>query len=239
MYIYGRHPVMEALENGAEIEKVLVLKGTGLELEKQVRTLAKEANVHVQVVPKERFRKWKDVNHRGLVAMQASISYHELEDLVPSILADSKAATFLILDNITDVRNVGAIARSAVCFGVDAIIVPAKGSARIGAEAIKSSAGALEKIPICRVANLSTTLGYLQNNDVYLYATDLEAEKAVTEVDTSVHKALLIGSEGKGVSKHLLKAADETFIVPQVTDFDSLNVSVATGIILYEMLGKK
>lgn len=239
MEIYGKHPVLEAIENGIPLEKVFILKGIDSETEKVVRANAGEKNIPVQTVPREKFQKWRHLNHQGLLAVQSAIAFHELEDIVPSLLADEKQVNILVLDNITDVRNMGAIARSAVCFGVSLIIIPTKGSARIGAEAIKSSAGALQNIPICRVNNLASTLGYLQNNDIYLYASDLKATQTIKEVPLDQHKAILIGSEGKGVSSHLLKAADQTFLIPQVADFDSLNVSVATGIMLYELLAKK
>jgi len=235
MEIYGKHPVLEAIEGGIPLEKIFILKGIDAETEKLVRTNATDKNIPVQTVPREKFQKWRHLNHQGLLAVQSAIAFPDLEDVLPTILEEKEHATILVLDNITDVRNMGAIARSAVCFGVSLMIIPTKGSARIGAEAIKSSAGALQNIPICRVNNLAYTLGYLQNNDVYLYASDLKATESIKEVDTDKHKAILIGSEGKGVSSHLLKAADQTFSIPQVSDFDSLNVSVATGIILYEV----
>ena len=155
------------------------------------------------------------------------------------VYEQSETPLFLVLDGITDIRNIGAIARSAACCGVHALIIPKKGSAPISAEAIKSSAGALTKIPVCRESSLQEALGTLKLSGVQIFASSLRASKKLYELDLTVPAAIIIGSEGKGVHPTLLKIADETFIIPQKSEMDSFNASVAAGIILYESVKQK
>lgn len=237
-FIYGKHPIMEAIKNGADIDKIYVLKGSSLERDNELRGFTREHNVHLQIVPKERFQKWQHLNHQGIIAEVSKIEYVDFEEVLPEILASNPKATILIIDGVTDVRNIGAIARSAVCFGAQLMIVPTKGIAKLGSEAIKASAGALNTIAIARVNNLSQAIGVLQNNDIEILAGDLQSQQSIKDLSVSGPKALIIGSEDKGVSTHLLKTADMTFKIPQVSSFDSLNVSVATGIMLYELADK-
>ena len=167
------------------------------------------------------------------------VEYQRLEDILPFVFEKGEVPLLLLLDNITDVRNFGAIARSAEVMGVHAIVVPQNGGALLNADAMKSSAGALSRIAVCREKTMSAVLDYLGQSGVSVVASDLSAKKKVFEVDFTLPTAILMGSEGEGVNKALLRRADETFIIPQMGTTDSLNVSVATGVILYEVLRQR
>ena len=237
--IYGRHPVMEALKSGQAFDKILFQQGVRGPLEKEVRELGRRFRVPVQVIPKERMNKIVSGNHQGIIGFLSLISYYRLDDVLPMVYEQSETPLFLVLDGITDVRNIGAIARSAACCGVHALIIPKKGSAPISAEAIKSSAGALTKLPVCRESSLQNALGTLKLSGVQIFASSLRASKKLYELDLTVPAAIIIGSEGKGVHPSLLKIADETFIIPQKSEMDSFNASVAAGIILYESIKQR
>ena len=239
LYIYGTHPVMEAIKSNTELESIYILQGTRGELEVTLRQWCKVKQVPFKVVPKERLNKLVNGNHQGVIAQKAVLTYENFDEFLPELLERKPEPLLLVLDGVTDVGNVGAIARSAVCMGVDAIIIPTQGAAQLGAKAVKASAGALEKIPICRQKSFANTIAELQMNDFTVIATDLQAEKSIHELELEGPIALIMGSEDKGVAKYLLKAADERFKLPQVSDFDSLNVSVATGVVLYELLRRK
>jgi 23S rRNA (guanosine2251-2'-O)-methyltransferase len=193
----------------------------------------------LQVVPKERLNRFTKSNHQGVIGFISLITYQSLENVLPAIYENSETPLLLILDGVTDVRNFGAIARTAEIAGVHAIIVPKKGAALINSDAIKTSAGALTKIAVCRETSLFTVVEFLQNSGVQVFASDLQAEKMSYKLDFTVPTALIIGSEDLGVQEGLLKRADETFIIPQVGTTDSYNVSVATGMMLYEVIRQR
>lgn len=232
--IYGRHPVIDAIENGKSIDKVFLQQGIRGDLEKEIRHLSKTYNFPVQVVPKEKLNQFTRGNHQGLVGVISLIQYYKIEDLLPLLFEKEQAPLLLVLDSITDVRNMGAIARSAECLGAGGLIIPKKKTAAINAEGIKTSAGALAKIPVCRAHSLVQTVAFLQNSGVNVIASSLKATKRIEEIDLDLPTAILIGSEDKGVHPALLKEANEQFIIPQMGSTDSLNVSVAAGIMLYE-----
>ncbi len=232
--IYGRHPVTEAIRSGQTIDKVLLQQGTRGEFEKEIRHLCKAAGIPMQVVPREKLSQIVSGNHQGVIALVSLGTYYALEDLLPNIFERSQTPLLLLLDGVTDVRNFGAIARTAECMGAQALVVPQKGSALINADAMKASAGALSKIPVCRERSLSKAVELLQQSGVRVYASDLQAEQCVFELDFRHPTAFLLGSEGAGVSPALLRQADARFIIPQSGETDSLNVSVAAGMMLYE-----
>lgn len=237
--IYGRHPVVDAIKSGQTIDKILLQQGTRGELEKEIRHLSKEFDIPVQYVPKEKLQQFTKGNHQGIVAFVSMVQYFRLEDVLPGIFEKSEMPLILLLDGVTDVRNFGAIARSAEIAGVQTIVVPLKGSALINAEAMKTSAGALSKIPVCRESSLAKAVEYLKLSGIRILASDLKAEKMIYEVDFGQPVAILIGSEGEGVNQALLREADELFKIPQIGTTDSFNVSVATGIILYESMRQR
>jgi 23S rRNA (guanosine2251-2'-O)-methyltransferase len=238
--IYGRHPVVDAVKSGRQFEKILLLAGTRGELEIEIRHLCREYQVPLNVVPKEKLDKLTQrANHQGVVGLTSVIEYQSLEKLLPEILERGQVPLLLLLDGITDVRNFGAIARSAEVMGVQALVIPQKGGAPISADALKTSAGALSRLPICREKSLSGALDFLGNSGVRVLAGDLKAASKIYEVDFTLPTAIIIGAEDEGVNRNFLQRADETFLIPQVGATDSLNVSVATGIILYEALRQR
>ena len=238
--IYGHHPVVEAIEAGKPVEKVFFQQGVRGELEKEIRHLAKAHNIPLQVVPREKLNKMTKGAHQGVVAYLSMVEFQSIEDILPFIYEQGKTPLLLLLDSISDVRNFGAICRSAECAGVHAVIVPQSGSAPSNEEAMKASAGAMARIRICRVRSLFSTLEWLQQSGVSIVATAL-SDRAIPvfKADYTVPVAILMGSEGEGVHPKLQKMSDAVVKIPQATDFDSFNVSVATGIVLYEAMRQR
>ena len=238
--IYGHHPVVEAIRAGKSVEKVFFQQGERGEMEKEIRHLTKEYGITLQVVPKDKLNRMVKGQHQGVVAYLALVEYQSLEDVLPFVFESGEVPLLVMLDSVTDVRNFGAICRSAECAGAHAVIVPQSGSALANEEAMKASAGALSRIRICRVRSLFSTLEWLQECGVQVVATAL-SDRAIPlyEADMSVPTAILMGSEGDGVHPKLLKMSDQVVKIPQATDFDSYNVSVAAGIVLYETLRQR
>ena len=230
---------MDALNSGQEIDRVILQQGTRGEFEKEIRHACRRLDVLLQVAPKERLDRLVRGNHQGVVAYAALIQYQPLDEVLASVFERGETPLLLMLDGITDVRNLGAIARSAECSGVHALILPAKGSAQINAEAIKTSAGALHNLPVCRVNSLVSTMERLQTSGVQALAGDLQAAHLIFEVDLSGPILLIAGSEGEGVSRALLTRVNQRFIIPQTGATNSFNVSVATGIMLYEVMRQR
>lgn len=237
--IYGRHPVIEAVKAGKSIDKVMLQQNIRGEYEKELRFLCRKHEVQLQVVPKERLNRFTNGNHQGVIGFVSLLEYQSIENVLPMVYEQSQTPLFLILDGVTDVRNFGAIARSAEIAGVHAIIIPQKGAALINADAIKTSAGALTKIPVCRENSLINTIEFLQNSGVQVFASSLEAEVLIQNLDFKNPIALIVGSEDVGVQQSVLRKADKTFIIPQVGTTDSFNVSVAAGIMLYEVMRQR
>lgn len=233
--IFGRHPVLEAIKSGKTIDKVIMQQGFKGPLEKEIRHTCKDYQIPMQLLPKERIARIVSGNHQGVIAFLSLIEYQKLEYLLPHIYEQSQVPLFLLLDGITDVRNFGAIARTAEVMGVHALVIPKKKSAQINADAIKTSAGALLTIPVCREASIVASIDFLQQSGVQVFASDLEATTPIGQLDFTVPSALVIGAEDRGVSPSILKMVDQPFIIPQVGETDSLNVSVATGMMLYEV----
>lgn len=237
--IYGRHPVVEAIQAGMAIDKVLLQQGIRGELEKEMRHLCNRNKVHLQVIPKEKLDKLAGGNHQGVAALVSLIGYAELEDILPLVFEQSDTPLFVLLDGVTDVRNLGAIARSAEICGAQALVVPRKGSAQINSEAMKASAGALARLPVCRTHSLVNTIQWLKDSGVQVFASDLQAGKPIFNLDLTGPLAFVVGSEETGISPAIARLANERFIIPQKSDLDSFNVSVATGIMLYEALRQR
>ena len=237
--LYGRHPVVDALKNGVPLEKVMLQKGVRGEMEKELRHLCKAAEVPMLVIPKERLRRYTNGNHQGVVALQALIRYQKVEDILPAIFERSETPLLLLLDGVTDVRNFGAIARTAEVCGAHALIITHKNSAQINPEAMKTSAGALNNIPVCREKSLITAIEYLQQSGIQVLASDLQAEHPIYDLDLTAPVAFVLGAEGEGISPAVANKADHTFIIPQKGQTDSLNVSVAGGMMLYEAMRQR
>ncbi len=238
--IYGHHPVTEAIRAGKPVEKVFFQQGIRGEMEKEVRHLTKEYGIPLQVVPREKLNKMVRGNHQGVVAFLSLVEFQSLEDVLPFVFEQGETPLLVLLDSITDVRNFGAICRSAECAGAHAVVIPQSGSAPANEEAMKASAGALARVRVCRVRSLFSTVEWLQESGVQVVATALSDRSVpVFEADFSLPTAILMGSEGEGVHAKLLKMADAVVKIPQATDFDSFNVSVATGIVLYEAMRQR
>jgi 23S rRNA (guanosine2251-2'-O)-methyltransferase len=238
--IYGRHPVLDALAAENPIDKVLLLEGTRGELEVEMRQACKKAGVQLQYIPKERFARYTRENHQGVIALMSALpNYHSLKDLLPAIIARGEVPLLVILDGITDVRNFGAIARSAEAAGAHGLIVAMKGVAHINAEAMKASAGALATLPVCRESSLSAVLDMLGLEGIQVLASDLKGHARLQDIDMNEPTAFIVGSESEGVSHHLLQRADSRFKLPMNGTTDSYNASVAAGMMLYEVLRQR
>ncbi|MBS1600514.1 MAG: 23S rRNA (guanosine(2251)-2'-O)-methyltransferase RlmB [Bacteroidetes bacterium] len=237
--IIGRQPLVEAIESGRAIDKILFQRNVSGESIGEIRKLAKQNNIPIQQVPPEKLNAITRTNHQGVIAFAAIVQYMDLQQSIDHIVSSGAVPLFLMLDGVTDVRNIGAIARSAVCCGAQVLIVPDKGIAALNEDALKSSAGALEKIHICRVNSLLKAVDTLHLNGIKVFASVMNAGTKVFELDFTEPCCLVMGSEDKGIQPYIAKAADQHFSIPMAGDFDSLNVSVAAGIILYEAMKKR
>ncbi|HSC55234.1 MAG TPA: 23S rRNA (guanosine(2251)-2'-O)-methyltransferase RlmB [Phnomibacter sp.] len=237
--IAGRNPVVEALKAGCGVDKILLFKNATGEHIAQIKELAKKIQVPVQYVPMEKLNQLTNVQHQGVVAFKAAVSYIDLQQVIDVLNENGETPLLLILDGITDVRNIGAIARTALCCGAQAIIVPDKGVAALGEDAMKASAGALEQIHICRVNSLMKAVDTLHLNGIKVYASEMTATTKLHETQLAEPCAIIMGSEDKGVFTGMQKISDGVFKIPMTGKFESLNVSVAAGMILYEAMKQR
>jgi 23S rRNA (guanosine2251-2'-O)-methyltransferase len=233
--IIGRKPLLEALESGKVIDKVLLQLNASGELIGDIIRAAKANDTPLQRVPEVKLHGMTRLNHQGVIGLGALVTYYKLQDIIDAVFTKGESPRFLWLDGITDVRNIGAIARTAKCFDMHAIILTEKGNAAINEDAVKTSAGAILDIQIVREKHTVGVLDILKGNGINIFATSLQATKKLKELDFSLPCAIVLGSEENGVTEAVLKACTATFIVPMGASFDSLNVSVATGIICNEI----
>jgi 23S rRNA (guanosine2251-2'-O)-methyltransferase len=237
--IYGIRPVMEALHAGKEIEKIFITRGARGELMQELKQLMRERKILYTEVPVEKLNRFTRKNHQDVVCFISSIVYQSIEDIIPSVFEKGETPLILILDRITDVRNFGAIARTAACAGVHAIVIPQKGAAQINADAVKTSAGALNSIPVCRESNLRDVIAFLHESGLQIFAATEKSSELHYQVDYSSPCAIIMGSEEDGISTDLLKLANKKIKIPLLGNIDSLNVSVACGVILFEALRQR
>ena len=237
--ITGRNPVIEALRSGQTIDKVLMFKNASGDVINEIRQLAKDNNVPVQYVPNEKLNSLTNIQHQGVIAFKAAVFYHDLQQVIDWVVEKGETPLFVMLDGVTDVRNIGAIARSAVCCGAQALIIPDKGVGALNEEAMKSSAGALELVQVCRVNSLLKAVDTLHLNGIQVFTSEMKAKQQLFELDLTVPGCIIMGNEEKGVQPFMSKAADAHFTIPMKGDFDSFNVSVAAGIILYEAVRQR
>ena len=237
--LFGIHPVISAIQSAKSISKILVQQGIAGDSFAELRHLAQEHGIPVQMVPLVRLNKFIKGNHQGVIAFVSQMEYHQLEDILPQIFEKGEVPFFVILDQITDVRNMGAIARSAECAGAHGLIVPEKGSAEINGDAIKTSAGALMKIPVCRVRNLKITLHYLRQSGLNLIACTEKGNKDYFECDFTLPTAIIMGNEQTGISPEVIRIADQLGKIPMHGSTGSLNVSVAAGIFMFEAVRQR
>ncbi len=238
-FIFGIRAVIEAIEAGKEIEKILIQRGIAGELFNQLRKALKGTEIPYQIVPPEKIKRLTSKNHQGVIAFVSELTYFRAEDLLPRLFEEGKMPLLLVLDRVTDVRNFGAIARTAECAGVDFIIIPSRGSAQINADAIKTSAGALHRIPVCRENNLKDTITYLKEYGLQVIACHEKTDKLIYDGDYKVPAAIVMGSEENGISAEYQKLCDYAVKIPMPGKTASLNVSVATGIVLFEVIRQR
>ena len=237
--IFGVRAVIEALQAGKEIDKILVKKDIQSDLSKELFAALKGTLIPVQRVPVERINRITRKNHQGVIAFISSVTYQKAEDLVPFLFEQGKNPFFVMLDGVTDVRNFGAIARTCECAAVDAVIIPVRGSASVNADAVKTSAGALHTLPVCREQNLRSTLQYLKDSGFRIVAATEKGDYDYTKADYTGPLCIIMGAEDTGVSYENLALCDEWVKIPMLGTIESLNVSVAAGILIYEAVKQR
>lgn len=237
--MFGTRTVIEAIKAGRDIEKIFIQSGLNNDLAKELINLAKSRGVPFTFVPLPKLNSLSTKNHQGVICMLSAVQFAPLENIIDKIYSEGREPFFLILDRITDVRNFGAIARTAECAGLDGIIISDTGNAPITGDAMKTSAGALSYLPVCRTSNMKKTIQYLKESGIQVIACTEKADKALYEVDFKAPVALIVGSEEDGISNQLLKEADHVVKIPMKGKIESLNVSVAVGIAIYEVLRQK
>nr|WP_319571285.1 23S rRNA (guanosine(2251)-2'-O)-methyltransferase RlmB [uncultured Draconibacterium sp.] len=238
-FLFGTRAVIEAIKKGKTIDKILIKKGLRNELISELQQLIKESEIGAQYVPIEKINRITRKNHQGVLAFISPIEFDNIEAVIPGIYEEGKTPLLLVLDQITDVRNFGAIARSAECAGVQAIIIPEKGMARIGADAVKTSAGAIHNIPICKTNNLYHTVRFLKDSGIKIVAATEKGNKLYSNADMKSPLAIVMGSEDTGVSAQILKLADEQLRIPILGQIESLNVSVSAALMIYEAVRQR
>lgn len=238
-YIFGIRAVIEAIEAGKEIDKILVKKDLSSELAEELLKTAREHKVMVQKVPIEKINRITRKNHQGVLAFLSAVTYHKLEYVVPQLYEDGKTPFVVLLDGLTDVRNFGAIARTCDCAGVDAIVIPERNSVSVGADAVKTSAGALHYIPVCREHSLSWAVRFLKDSGYKIYGASEKATQSYIAPDYTTPVAIVLGSEEKGISDEILRLCDGLVAIPEYGHINSLNVSVAAGIMIYEVVRQR
>jgi len=237
--IIGRDAVKQAIESGEQLDRIYLQNNLGGRMIEEIKSLAVQHNIPVNKVPVEKLNGFNVVDHGGIVAQIARVQYQNLQEVISFVVEKAETPLFLILDGITDIRNIGGIARTAYCCGVHALIIPDKGVGALNEDAILTSAGALEKISICRVNSLMKAVDELHLNGIKVFASDMTANRNVFDCDFKEPCAIVMGSEEKGIYPALIKVCDEKFKIPMTGDFESLNVGVATGMILYEVLRQR
>jgi len=238
-FIYGLHPVIEAIRSGKEVDKVLVRAGLKGELARELTQAMKQNRISFQYVPAEKLNRLTPKNHQGVIAFISRISYTRLEDLVPFVFESGKSPLLLVLDGVTDVRNLGAAGRTAECAGADGLIIPSAGSAQVTEDAIRASAGALLRMPVCRVPGLAPAVTYLKQSGLKVIGASEKAADQYFDADMKSPLAIIMGSEEKGPSKEVLKLCDQLVSIPMMGEIASLNVSVAAGVLLFEAVRQR
>ncbi|MBQ3605830.1 MAG: 23S rRNA (guanosine(2251)-2'-O)-methyltransferase RlmB [Muribaculaceae bacterium] len=238
-YIFGIRAVMEAIEAGKDIDKILIKKDLQGELVGELLDLIREYNIVTQRVPIERINKITRKNHQGVIAILSAVTYHSLENLVPQVYEEGMLPFVVVLDGITDVRNFGAISRTCECVGANAIVIPERGSVIVNADAVKTSAGALHYLPVCREKNVVSAIRFLKDNGYQIVAASEKAQITYTQADYTGPVAIVMGAEDTGISPEVLRLCDTMVSIPQFGNIGSLNVSVAAGVMMYEVVRQR
>lgn len=238
-YIFGLRAIIEAIEAGKDIDKILVKKDINGELARDLLSKAKEYGVLVRRVPQEKLNRITMKNHQGAIAILAAVPYHKLDNIIPRLYEEGRNPLMIVLDGVTDIRNFGAIARTAYCAGADAIVIPSHNSVSITADAIKTSAGALFHIPVCREKSTLEAVRQLKDNGYKIVAATEKGARSYTETDFTVPVAIVMGAEETGISEEVIRMADDLAAIPILGDISSLNVSVAAGVMIYEAVRQR
>lgn len=238
-FIFGIRAVIEAIDSSKEIDKILLKKGSGGDLFKELFEKIREHQIPFQYVPQEKINRITRKNHQGVLAFISPVTFYELENFLPSVFEAGKNPLILVLDQVTDVRNFGAIVRTAECAGVDAIVIPEKGAARINADAVKTSAGALHLVPVCRTKDLKKSIVFLKESGLRITAATEKSSNNYTQADFTGPTAIVMGSEEKGIEQQILNLADAQLQIPILGKIESLNVSVAAGLLVYETVRQR
>jgi len=227
------------MHEGKALDRIYINNKINNDSLKEIKSLASQNNIPINYVPAEKLNSFNIASHEGFIALISKIHYQELQQVISWVIEKGEVPLFLMLDGITDIRNIGGIARTAFCTGVQAIIIPDKGVGALNEDAILTSAGALEQIAVCRVNSLMKAVDELHLNGIKVMASEMTAEKRIFDMDFKEPLAIILGSEEKGIYPALMKVCDEKFKIPMAGDFESLNVSVATGMILYEVMKQR
>ncbi len=238
-YIFGIRAVIEAIESGKSIDKVLVRKDLSGELAHELLAKVKEYGVLMQRVPQERLNRITMKNHQGVIAMVSPVTYHKLENLLPSLYEEGRTPFIVLLDGLTDTRNFGAIGRTCDCAGVDGIVIPERNSVSVTPDAVKTSAGGLFYVPVCRERDIISAVRFLKESGVKVVAASEKGAQDYTELDMTVPVAIVMGSEDVGISQEVLRLCDEIATIPMLGNIGSLNVSVAAGVLIYDVVRQR
>lgn len=237
--VFGVRAAIEAIEAGKSIDKIFMKNDTTGELTKELSELARKRNIPVQRVPVEKLNRLTRKNHQGVVAFVSPVAYHDVEETVTRLFEEGKNPVIMVLDGLTDTRNFGAIARTADCAGFDAIVIPDHGSVTVTPEAVKTSAGALFRIPVCRCHNLVDTIRLLKASGIKVVGASEKATYDYTNADYNVPLAIVMGAEDVGISPKVIRECDELVSIPMLGNISSLNVSVAAGVMMYEAVRQR
>lgn len=238
-YIYGRRAVIEAIDAGRDIDRILIAKDLQGDLAHELLDLIRKHRLVCRRVPVEKINSITRKNHQGVVAILSPVSYYRLGEIVPNLYEEGVLPLMMLLDGITDVRNFGAIARTCECAGANAVVIPERGSVSVGGDAVKTSAGALLRLPVCRERNMAGAARFLRENGYKIVAVSEKADINYTQVDYTGPVALVMGAEDVGISSEVLKECDTFVSIPMFGDIESLNVSVAAGVMLYEVVRQR
>ena len=238
-YIYGIHAVLEAIDAGKDIDKILLSKTLNAETAQEISERARQLRVPVQRVPVQKIDRITRRNHQGVLAMLAAVTYYRVEDLVPQLFDEGENPFVVVLDGVTDVRNFGAVARTCECAGVSAIVIPDRESVSVNADAVKTSAGALTYLPVCREHNLVKAVKLLRDSGFKIVGTSDKSQTPYTQGDYTGPVDIVLGSEDQGISPEIMKLCDTQVLIPEFGHINSLNVSVAGGIIIYEVVRQR
>ena len=230
---------MQAIQSGKQLDRIYLQNNMPGKLVEEIKSIALQHNIPINKVPVEKLDGFNITGHQGIVAQIARVQYLDLQEVISFIVEKGETPLFLLLDGITDIRNIGGIARTAYCCGVHALIIPEKGVGALNEDAVLTSAGALEKISVCRVNSLMKAVDELHLNGIKVFASEMSANKNVFDCDFKEPCAIIMGNEEKGIYPALMKVCDEKFKIPMTGDFESLNVGVATGMILYEIMRQR